>query len=268
MRFAVIGDVGGQHEALLEELEHLGVDASTGTVPDDLTLVQVGDLVHRGPASEQVVETVDRLLATSPQRWVQLVGNHEAQYLRHPSFHWDAWISEPAADTLRDWWTTRRLVAAAVVPGEDADVLVTHAGLTEEFWRRDLGSPATALVAAERLNAMAADNDPSLFRSGVLLGGRRANRRAGPLWAEAGRELIASWQGTTMPFSQVHGHSSLYDWQRRCWRASQDIVDITTLDRASSHETTWLDGGFIVGVDPGHGSLARPHWRAWEPRRH
>lgn len=265
MRWAVIGDVGGQHEALLTELEHLGVDAETGRVPDDLTIVQVGDLVHRGPASEPVVRTVDRLMGASPGRWLQLVGNHEAQYLRHPAFRWDSWIDQDAADTLRAWWGDGRLRAAAVVPAPDGDVLVTHAGVTEEFWRRDLGAPATASEAADRLNAMAAEGDPALFRAGTILTGGRPSRRAGPLWAEAARELVASWQQTPMPFSQVHGHTSLYDWGRRTWRAGDDIAQQTTLDRASSHETTWLDGGFIVGVDPGHGLTAHTHWRAWEP---
>ena len=35
-------------------------------------------------------------------------------------------------------------------------------------------------------------------------------------------------------------------------------------DLAAGHETTWLTGGVVVGVDPGHGRAPRASWRAWE----
>lgn len=264
MRHAVIGDVGGHLDGLWRELERLGADPASGRLPDDLTVVQVGDLVHRGPESEAVIDLVDRFLEHGDGRWVQLAGNHEAQYLRHPAFQWRDWISTASADRLRSWWVAGEMVVAAVVPHHDEEALVTHAGLTEEFWRRDLGSPPTAREAAERLNDMAAHGHSALFRDGAMLTGR-TSLRAGPLWAEAARELVAGWQSRTMPFSQVHGHSSCYDWAAGAWRVQvpDEVVAATTLDHDRSHEQTRLDGGVLVGIDPDHGDQERGQWHAW-----
>ena len=101
MRHAVIGDVGGHAHDLWAEVERLGGDPRSGRLPDDLVVVQVGDLVHRGPHSEEVVAVVDRFLQRSPDRWLQLVGNHEAQYLREPAFEWRQWVNARARATLR-----------------------------------------------------------------------------------------------------------------------------------------------------------------------
>ena len=84
-RVAVIGDLAGHLDELRGELVRLGADASTLRLPDDLTVVQVGDLVHRGPDSDGVVALVDRYLREQPEHWVQLAGNHEGQYVRDAS---------------------------------------------------------------------------------------------------------------------------------------------------------------------------------------
>jgi hypothetical protein len=81
-RVAVIGDIAGHLDELRTELRRLGADGATGWLPGDLTIIQVGDLVHRGPASDAVVALVDGYLTRQPMQWVQLVGNHEAHYLR------------------------------------------------------------------------------------------------------------------------------------------------------------------------------------------
>lgn len=265
MRWAVIGDVGGHLDGLVGELRRLGADPESGILPEDLTVVQLGDLVHRGPASEQVLALVDRFLRHSPGRWVQLVGNHEAQYLRHPAFQWRDWIDVESADLLRGWWADGLLRAAMAVPTSDGEVLVTHAGLTQGFWRRDLGAPDSASQAADLLNQLSTSDSKELFRGGTLLTGSKPDHRAGPLWAQTNRELLPSWLGLRLPFSQVHGHSSLYDWKRREWRADGPIAHHTTLDPVRAHETTWLPGGYIVGIDPCHDVEAQPDWQAWQP---
>ena len=93
-RVAVIGDVGGHLSELRRELVRLGADEETGELPADLTIVQVGDLVHRGPDSAGVVRLVDRHLRARPGQWIQLVGNHEAQYLTAPAFAWPERLDE------------------------------------------------------------------------------------------------------------------------------------------------------------------------------
>ncbi|MBA8793069.1 hypothetical protein FHX74_000663 [Friedmanniella endophytica] len=259
-RVAVIGDVGGHHDALAAELGRLGVGRD-GRLPDDLTVVQVGDLVHRGPDSAAVVALVDRYRREQPDRWVQLAGNHEAQYLREPAFVWPEQLDDGTAATLRDWWRDGWLRVAAAVEGSDGEQwLVTHAGLTRGFWREVLDAPVRAGTAADRLNALGAADDDRLFRAGRMLGGGPADLAAGPLWAEAAGELLAGWTASRVPFSQLHGHAVATG---RHSRLDPWLAEATRVDRSRGHEETALAGGRIVGVDPGHGRRARRAWQAY-----
>src|SRR4029079_14812197 len=129
-------------------------DATTKRLPADLTVVQVGDLIHRGPDSPGAIDLVRTVLRQQPGQWIQLAGNHEAQYITPPKFHWPERLPEDDLETLFEWWSSRRVREAAGAPvfewcapgrlrvataagaaGEPYPYLVTHAGLTEGFWR-------------------------------------------------------------------------------------------------------------------------------------
>ncbi len=263
-RVAVIGDIGGHRDALVAELRRLGADASTLALPTDLVVVQVGDLVHRGPDSAGVVALVDDYLARQPGQWVQLVGNHEAQYLRERAFEWPERLDSSVADVLRRWWSTGLMRVAVAVPSTTGDHLVTHAGLTSTFWREELGAPSSAGDTAYALNALAGVRDEVLHQAGEMLGCAGPRWSAGPLWASAPNELVPSWLGTRMPFNQVHGHTAVHDWQRGMKRGAMEVTFRTRGDPATKIETTRLDGGVIVGVDPCHGYQPRLPWAALE----
>ncbi len=263
-RVAVIGDVAGHVEELRRELRRLGADRHTGALPPGLTVIQVGDLIHRGPDSDAVVALVDRYLAEQPEQWIQLIGNHEAHYLRRPVFEWHERIGDGAVATIRRWWARGQVAIAAAVRGGEEDFLVTHAGLTEDFWRRMLAAPTTAAAAAAAINGLIGTNDDALFRPGRMLVGARIRRTAGPVWAAIGTEVIPSWLNTEMPFSQVHGHTSLYDWRHGHFRATAAVARLSVVDQDAKHVTTRLHGGRIIGVDPGHDRQPQQPWRAWE----
>lgn len=265
-RVAVIGDIAGHLAELRAELSRLGADARTGALPPDLTVVQVGDLVHRGPESDEVIRLVDRYLGSQPGQWIQLVGNHEAQYLREPAFEWPERIAPESAHTLRRWWASGQLRAAAAFSASNESFLITHAGLTADFWRQVLAAPSGAEPTAVAINALIDSHPDLLFQAGQMLRGRRKTRVAGPVWVAAASELLPSWLGKTLPFSQIHGHTSVFDWQHRRFHAGPDISRLTTVDEETKHETTQLTGGRIIGVDPGHGRAAQLPWRAWEFR--
>lgn len=266
-RVAVIGDVGGHLVALERELRRLGSDPETGDLPDGLVVVQVGDLIHRGPDSSGVVRLVDRYLRHQPEQWVQLVGNHEAQYLHEPVFRWPERLDRGSAALLRGWWENGRMQVAAWVDTPTGQHLVTHAGVTASFWSQVLDGPSTAAEAAGVLNSMPATRQDELFRAGRLLHGqRRDTGPVGPLWACAATELLPGWVATEMPFSQVHGHTSVFDWRRRTFRVDPEIARRTVLDEQARHELTALDGGQVIGVDPGHELVAATQWSAWEAR--
>lgn len=258
-RVAIIGDLAGHLDELRAELRVLGADRAA-TLPDDLVVVQVGDLVHRGPDSDGVVALVDRYLREQPGQWVQLAGNHEGQYVRDPVFDWPERIGWQAQDTVRSWWATGAMRVGAAVHTEGEDFVVTHAGLTEGFWRRALDAPTRAVDAVRALNSFVGRHDDVLFAAGQMLGGGEPNLTAGPMWAASGTEVVPSWLGTPLPFSQVHGHSSVVDWRRRELRGDPALLDRLTVAEDAAHASIALDGGRIIGVDPGHGR--RPH-RPW-----
>ena len=263
-RIAVIGDVAGHLEELRGELLRLGADRQTLRLPADLTVIQVGDLVHRGPDSEGVVALVDRYLREQPKQWVQLAGNHEAHYLREPVFDWPETIRDEAIETLRLWWSDGRMRIAAVVRSADEDFLVTHAGVTEGFWRQALDSPSLASHAAAAINSFIGTHDDVLFYAGEMLGGGDPNLSAGPVWAATASELVPSWLGADqrLPFSQVHGHSMIVDWRGRRVRGGGALTNRLTVDQDAAHETVALPAGRIIGIDPGHGRQAHRPWRA------
>lgn len=266
-RVAVIGDVGGHADTLQAELIALGADPVTGRLPDDLLVIQVGDLVHRGPDSDRVVADVDRVLTQQPGQWLQIVGNHEAQYLRPPAFDWHQQIAKESVFTLQRWWRGGQMRAAVALRTSRGDVVVTHAGLTMIFWRDDLGAPHTASLAADRLNRLVERGDKRLFRTGGLLSGGRPQLAAGPLWATAATELVPDWLSTRVPFHQVHGHTSLFDWNRGSFRedVTGELSTRTSLDHAARHETTEANGGVIIGIDPGHDDVPESTWSSWQP---
>ncbi|MFT3661690.1 MAG: metallophosphoesterase [Gordonia sp. (in: high G+C Gram-positive bacteria)] len=252
LRVAVIGDVGGHLDELRRELGELGADRA-GRLPDDLVVVQVGDLVHRGPDSNGVVRLVDHYLTTQPHQWIQLIGNHEVNYLRTPQFRWAEKISYGSRRTLKRWWRTGVLHTAVAVEGDDEQFLVSHAGVTESFWRRHLDAPSSARSAAMRINAFARTGCETLYGGGAMLGGG-PNPMVGPLWADRADELVPGWLGRTLPFSQIHGHSGSHG-------ESED--PLTVYDPVRHHEETRLDGGRIIGIDPGHLAVATTQWSSF-----
>ena len=263
-RVAVFGDVGGQRGALVDQLVELGADPDSLAVPPDLAVVQVGDLMHRGPDSPGVLKLVDRVMSGQPDQWVQLAGNHEALYLGLPQFHWPERLPGAAREAVNRWWATERLRIAATieVDGDDAQTLVTHAGLTQGFWRHFLGMPDSGVAAAEALNRLIGSlHERWLFRPGVMVT-QSIDLSAGPMWASSPDELIPSWREAAlqMPFQQVHGHSSLVDRTTGRHLGQADRVGRFTDDPVLRHTTSVIGGRRIVGIDPGHGRRPAPTW--------
>ncbi len=263
-RLAVFGDVGGQAHELHAALVELGAHPEDLLLPGDLTVVQLGDLIHRGPDTAGAVAIVRNAMARQPERWVQLAGNHEAYYLTPPKFHWPERLAERDLETVYQWWRTRRMrVAAAVeVVGQPHQYLITHAGLTEGFWRHFIGMPTSAADAAVALNGLIGQIHESwLFRPGVMLT-REVDLAAGPVWASAPDELVPSWAASVAPapFHQIHGHSSTIDWATGRRYGRQDLPVACTEDEVLRHATVLIEGMAIVGIDPGHGRRPAPTW--------
>lgn len=164
-RVVVIGDVGGHPDQLRQALSYVGPRGAQLVLPDDVVVVQVGDLVDRGPDSGGVLRLVHRYLSEQPEQWIQLVGNHEAQYLPGGTAFWPEPLARADAELIGSWWAQGQLnVAAAVRTADGDDLLVTHAGLTLGCWQ-ELDQPMTAASAARLLNDRPA---PLIWRGGEV----------------------------------------------------------------------------------------------------
>lgn len=266
-RVAIVGDVGGHLAELVQLLVDLGMDPHTCALPADLTVVQVGDLVHRGPHSAKLVRFVNEMLTRYPRQWVQLLGNHEQFYVAQPVFMWNEDITAHAEETLQQWWNSGAMrPAAAIQDSTGATWLATHAGLTAGFWRK-IGSPPDAVEAAAAINALDRRQGAPLWRAGCMLGRGAPLADAGPVWASAAQELLPGWCAWDAPkigFHQVHGHSTAVDRLTGDYLGTDGYcAAATTWDPATRHTTTTTRSGtLVVGIDPGH--LETPA-RPWAP---
>lgn len=244
---------GGHPTQLRQALDRLG--AHDGRLPPDLIVIQVGDLVDRGPDSMGVLDIVEPLLAEQPRQWIQLVGNHEAQYLPGQELFWPDRLAAPGVDRLRDWWSGGRMrVAAAVRTGDGDDFLITHAGLTVACWQ-ELDRPWSAASAAERLNQR-----PELI---WRMGDHGRDEQAGPLWAESGAALHEPWLGyrDVVPFGQIHGHSAIVHYRDRRWTCSGRVRQRAMVDWQARHVRVRAGGRMLIGVDPRHGRKGAAEWQ-------
>ena len=112
-RLALIGDVGGHRNCLRACLRALDVNVDEHGLPDDLTIIQVGDLIGGSPDDDQLIADVDHLMQTNPGRWIQLLGNWEARHLGGTNFASPQRDRQPLAPasiaTLRRWLTEQQL---------------------------------------------------------------------------------------------------------------------------------------------------------------
>lgn len=85
----VVGDVHGEHEALMALLRLLGYD-ETGLHPQGRKLVFVGDLCDRGPNSVRVIQIVRTMVEAGNA--FAILGNHELNLLRADAKDGSGWF--------------------------------------------------------------------------------------------------------------------------------------------------------------------------------
>ena len=289
MRVAVFGDVAGHLTELEIELVKLGVDTVNGVIPEDLTVVQVGDLVHRGPNSAGVIALVERFRVNSPDRWKQILGNHEAIYVLGEVFKWEERIDEQSVATLQSWWESGWMKLAYSFDSAGYEIkwadgkavvgmgttLVTHAGLTVGLLL-ELEAPGPEGVAAA-INKKGREKGievyDSVFRPGRMLGAPQS-LSAGVIWAEAASEVYESWARADesglglKPLHQIHGHSVPFYWGGGTWSqplpyrlaGNGDVKVRGRALRAVRHTVVEVAGSTFFGIDPGNNSRAMPGW--------
>lgn len=248
MSTVVLGDIGGHKDVLDLVLRDIGVGADN-RLSDDVTVVQVGDLVRAQPRYREtntaIVQRVDDITrANPPGRWVQLIGNHENPPLGGPaSPNWtvgDEVFTEECRSILHRWWANKTMVLAHSVAGR----LITHAGLTREQWKR-LGCPASARETADLLNRDCCNDLAAFAHPGRLVTGI-TTPSADCMWAEINHELLLPWvTSPDMPFTQIHGHGSPFRWPAETWwpDATESIRHRTVVRHDLRRTTTHLPDG-------------------------
>lgn len=140
-RVYAVGDVHGRMDLLDQLLAMLKAD-NAARPHAQVTLVMLGDLIDRGPASRQVVSRVRK--GVSWARTVALMGNHEAVMLDVLDGQTDRlsqWLRFGGIETLESWGVTRQTIEG----GTRFDILdaIRSAILPEE--RAWLGRMRTSL---------------------------------------------------------------------------------------------------------------------------
>lgn len=263
--YRVFGDTGGHEQQLRAGLEAIGMEPSTLLLPESVTVVHCGDLIHKGPHSLAVLELVDAVMRANPGRWIQLLGNHEAQYFRGAPTFWPQVIDEQGQLILHSWRARGLLRNAYAVAAplevhglstavdlDSRGVLFTHAGLTYEFWQSELGAEREPLALAALINELPL---ALVTQPGSMLSGHNHHYspHVGPVWASAGRELWSSWlEREQVPFHQVHGHTGHYDFDFKRWWWKNRLVRLqSTLELDSRLGVTQLGDAWQFTVDPG-----------------
>jgi hypothetical protein len=264
---AIIGDVGGHANQLARCLSALGV--TPGCLPEELTVVQVGDLLG-GVDDWDVVEMVHPFLASG--RWIQLLGNWDSGMVGGwPFVSPSRGEPDPGAEDRIALWHQAGFAhhAAAVTTQAGATAVISHAGVTAPFWRHALGAPPDPVDAAARINALELD---VVHQPGRMLGlvepavdvdfgyddapsqfveQPRRFRAVGPIWADT-EELWSGWRDWPSPWAQVHGHTSA--WFRNDWseHAPLDAVPYATRDTRLRHTRFASGRGSgppMIGID-------------------
>lgn len=274
--YHIFGDTGGHLNQLRSGLQAIGLNLDTMRLPQHTVVIHCGDLIHKGPHSQGVLELVDAVMEANPGAWVQLLGNHEFQYLRGAPTFWPQVVSVEGQLILQSWLAKRRLRVAYAVQGplvlhsldhlstavdmDSRGALFTHSGLPYEFWREHLGAESSVQAVAEAINGLPIS---TVTTPGEMLGGfqRGADEPVGPVWASGVNEVWGSWlDREPMPFIQFHGHTTPYSYSYgKWWESSPQLFrKSATVSREGRFTAVRVAGSLQFMVDPGYSVNAPP----------
>lgn len=269
-KFYVFGDSSGWYKPLSQSLQEIGVDFSDMTIPKDVEIVHLGDLVHKGKDSEKLVALVHMLMTANnhdPNRgtWIQLMGNHEANYFSEAPLFWDYELSEKHASLFHHWHQQGLLKLTHVLDTEEGKpYLLSHAGISKDFFCNydektlsSMGIAGSAFLNQEilKMNIEFIDNLKKFSRPGEMLGAHNISY-VSPFWANTVKEIIPTW-GDNQPFHQIVGHTTPFLWDKK--RFFMGIPKnflrgkhFSVTEKESISVFHYLGGAQILFLDPGY----------------
>lgn len=143
-RIVAIGDVHGDLNGLKENLRQAGlIDINDNWIGGTQTLVQVGDIVDRGPQAEEAWNYLGHLQKQARNangKVIRLIGNHELMWLEgdfryaapQDSSESKARVVKEITKNVQSCWNNVCDAQAAYI-SDDGKVAFLHAGLVEEM---------------------------------------------------------------------------------------------------------------------------------------
>jgi hypothetical protein len=292
-QYVIFPDIGGHLHVFRNMLEYVGMDLTTLLIPEGMIIVQLGDLVHKGEKSLECLQLAYALKQTNGDKYIQLLGNHEAHYLGGSDLTGRAGVKHVGVEAVKlliHMWSEGLIQAAYAASTVDGNVLFTHGGLTYATWvksgaddafetadrlndagRRIAKSLGTYIIAGrkvplknneEPVSAAHGNNNLDfelLFKEGKLLTGIMVPD-VGIIHPRTGSELAHGWlQEGTMPFSQIHGHETIKYWSGNDWHddVPEYIKQLTIVDEVNCHTKLHVGDKYIWSVDPAY-SVDKP----------
>ncbi len=213
-RLVAVGDVHGQFESFAAILQHAGLmDNHHNWTGSHDRLIQMGDILDRGPRAQETDVLLDNLqeqAAQSGGEVIRLVGNHEAEVLL--SNFSISGLNGVAAIHRRDKLTRQVLSGALRAAYAHKGFLFTHAGVTRRLYKifQMQLEDASAGNLAVLINLIFKESikhqffkhpifNISVSRSGV-------DKFGGIFWEDL-LDLVRSFDQS--PFWQVVGHTQI-----------------------------------------------------------
>jgi hypothetical protein len=190
MQNFIFGDTGGHAIQLFNALKSLGVDVKNYIIPEDVRIIHLGDLIHKGPSSKLLLETVDQLIRNNPGQWVQILGNHEFQHIEGSPYFWNCECDFDDEAIINDWYDEGLAFATfglekyesiklgpflnlkARVKAPVSGILFSHASLSWSWWKK-FNSLTSAVELSKELNELHAMD---ITAAGQMLGVHNGNR--------------------------------------------------------------------------------------------
>ena len=270
-QYHIFGDTGGHYRQLKAGLTAIGFDPETSKLPEDVMVVHCGDLLHKGPNSAAVIFMVNRIMEHNPGQWIQLLGNHEYQYLGGKEF-WRESIDRDAITLLQQWYFEGKVRNAFLIDEPvqfhnlvvskrgyatpSKPILFTHAGVTRQYWNLFLKAEMDATTIVRMLNNF---NPNQISLPGAIIGSNNTETSpAGPIWALGVDEVWQSWnQAISMPFIQIHGHTTPYAHSLgRWWSQNKEFRKASKVNPERKTVVTSVSDSIQIAIDPGYNKHA------------
>lgn len=273
MKHIIFGDTGGHYQQLYNSLREIGMTEDY-TLPQDICVIHLGDLVHKGLYSVQILRMIDNIRWVNPGQWIQIIGNHEGQYLGGYQF-WSKRITQDGVRILNEWYDqgflkfTHSIDASLDYPltakTKKEDYLLTsplvfsHAGISLSFWLNNLSNiqPKNFTKHIEKLSLI------DVHKPGIMLGeGFDINSPVGPIWAHGINEVWVMWRKfNNSTFNQIVGHIAPYTFEKNSYYPGtleifKESATLHEQERIVVSPLTIDESKWIFFMDPGYGKVA------------